>query len=252
MSVVRCARVGLQRRILGLANAMLKPLGVEVVPFVAAKPWDSHFQRWIAEAEATAKDPNEVGDLEWSNDPLKEALETHYLPYIRGESVVLELGPGTGRVTRHIIAHCREMILADYSAFVCRWLAEYLKGKGRFRIYQIDRPLLLMLGEGSVDVIIANGVFEHIDIDDLFCFLEEFRRVLKPGGVISFNFDNIMTQDGIMWFKKFRREPGTPCIFRFYHPDVLRMLAEEVGLRVLKLSTSTSRFAQIDLQRPPA
>ena len=244
--------MGIRKRILGLTNAALKPLGVEVIPIVATRPWDSDFQRWIAEAEATGRDPNEVGDLEWSDDPLKEALEAHYLPYIHREAVVLELGPGTGRMTRHILSRCREMILADYSAFVCRWLAKYLKGKGNFKLYLIDRPLLPMLGAGSVDVIVANGVFEHIDIDDLFCFLEEFHRVLKPGGVISFNFDNIMTHDGMMWFKKFQREPGSRCTFRFYHPEVLRRLAEEVGLRVLQLSTGSSRFAHIDLQRPAA
>ena len=108
-----------------------------------------------------------------------------------------------------------------------------------------------MVDKESVDVILANGVFEHIDTDDLLCFLEEFNRMLKPGGVISFNFDNMMTGEGMNWFQKFRREPGSKCIFRFYHPDVMRKLAETAGLSVLQLSTDASRFAHIDLQKPP-
>ena len=241
-------RSGLMR----LANTILRPAGAEMVPYISAKPWDSHFQSWLAEAEATGKDPNDVGDVEWCDDPLQQTLETHYLPYIHPDSIVLELGPGTGRLTRHIISRCREMILVDYSIFVCRWLEKYLKGKGRFRICQIHSPALPAVATGSVDVIMANGVFEHIDFDDLLCFLEEFNRVLKPGGVISFNFDNVMTAEGMQRFQQYRGEPGAKCIFRFYHPDVMRTLAEAAGLQVRRLTVNSTRFAHIDLQKPPS
>jgi predicted SAM-dependent methyltransferase len=142
------------------------------------------------------------------------------------------------------------MILVDYSRFVCDWLPKYLKGKGSCSVYYIDRPSLPMVASNSVDVVLANGVFEHIEMDDLFCFLEEFYRILKGGGVCSFNFDNIMAQESVPWFKKFRGEPGAKCEFRFYHPDVLRKLAIEVGLRVIQLTTSSSRFGHVDMQKP--
>src|SRR5205807_2290958 len=102
----------------------------------------------------------------------------------------------------------------------------------------------------SVDTIIANGVFEHIEMDDLFCFLEEFSRVLKAGGVVSFNFDNIISAGGIAWFKQFRGEPGSRSIFRFYHPESIRVIAEELGLQVLDLETSPGRIAHITMQKP--
>jgi SAM-dependent methyltransferase len=229
---------------------VLHPLGAELVPYTGnTKPWDGYFKKWIAEAEASGRDPNDVGDLDWT-DSLKDVLENHYLPYISPDSVVLELGPGSGRVTRHIIGRCREMILVDYSPVVCDWLAKYLKGKGAHRIIQIDRPLLAAVPSSSVDTIIANGVFEHIEMDDLFCFLEEFSRVLKAAGVVSFNFDNIMSAGGIAWFKQFRGEPGSRSIFRFYHPESIRVIAEELGLQVLDLETSPGRIAHITMQKP--
>ena len=240
--------MGLKRKIATATNSVLRSLGGEIVPYADdTKPWDVFFKNWIAEAEDSGQDPNDVGDVDWGD--IRETLETHYYPYINSDSVVLELGPGSGRVTRHIIGRCREMILVDYSQIVCDWLAKYLKGKGSYRIVHIDKPSLVAIESNSVDTIIANGVFEHIDMDDLFCFLQEFNRVLKPGGLISFDFDNIMSAGGMAWFIQFRGEPGTRCIFRFYHPETIQTLAENLGLQVLQISTSVSRFANITMQK---
>jgi ubiquinone/menaquinone biosynthesis C-methylase UbiE len=240
-----------RKRVAQLTNAVLRPLGAQLVPYEPRpKPWDADFLRWIREAEASGKDPNDVGDVAWDDDPLKHALEAHYLPHIHPDSVVLELGPGTGRATRHVISHCREMILADYSQLVCDWLSKYLQNKGRFKILLIDGPSLAAIEDQRVDMAFANGVFEHIDMDDLFYFLEEFYRVLKPGSVLSFNFDNVMTEEGVSWYREYRRGPGTKCLFKFYHPEAVRNLGEQAGFRLLKLSTSQSRFAFIELQKP--
>jgi SAM-dependent methyltransferase len=241
--------MGLKRKIATATNSVLRSLGGEIVPYADnTKPWDDFFKNWIAEAEASGRDPNDVGDVDWGD--MRETLETYYYPYINSDSVVLELGPGSGRVTRHIIGRCREMILVDYSPVVCDWLGRYLEGKGSYRIAHIEKPLLAAVQNGSVDTVIANGVFEHIDMDDLFCFLQEFYRVLRPEGVVSFNFDNIMSSGGIAWFRKYRGQPGSRCIFRFYHPESIRILAQEVGLLVLDLAINSGRIAHIILQKP--
>jgi predicted SAM-dependent methyltransferase len=107
-----------------------------------------------------------------------------------------------------------------------------------------------MIPNASVDVVVANGVFEHIEIEDLTRFLEEFYRIVKPSGVVSFNFDNIMTAEGIQWFKKWRGEPETKGVFRFYHPDAVRQIAESFGFVTLQLTVNDSRLAHIELEKP--
>ena len=89
-------------------------------------------------------DPNDVGDQDWGG-PALDACTARLFPHLTRESVVLELGPGSGRYTRHVLPRCREMVLVDYSKLVCEWLSEYLKGKGRFRVHHIDRPALPMI-----------------------------------------------------------------------------------------------------------
>ena len=242
--------MGIRRHLADIANAALNPFGCEMVRRTDKnRPWDNIFSEWIAEARSVGEDPNDLGDLAWADDPLNQALDKHYLPHIMPSSVVLELGPGSGRVTRHIISRCAEVILVDYSEMVCDWLNEYLKGKGKYTIHRIDKPSLSAVASQSVDMILANGVFEHIDMDDLMFFLEEFHRVLKPEGVAAFNFDNIMTEDGVQWFRRFRGHPGSKCLFRFYHPEAVRQLAESVGFVTLRLSTTPTRFAYIELRK---
>ncbi len=231
-------------------NTILAPLGAQLITRQMDCLFDASFARWIAEAQASGRDPNDIGDAAWSDDLLTTALEHYYLPHISEESTVLELGPGTGRMTRHIIPRCREMILVDHSALVCNFLRSYLKGKGRFRAYRIDSPAIPSVEDESVDVALANGVFEHFDPEEVLCFLEEFFRVLKSGGVAAFNFDNLMNEQGMAWLRKAIREPSGRCIFRFYHPEMMVALAKNAGFTLLHLSTDQSRFAYIELQKP--
>lgn len=231
-----------------LAGAARRHLGLERIMPDGLKPWDRDFLRWIAEAEATGKDPNDIGDSAWSGSRL-EVTERHYLPHITPHSVVLELGPGTGRVTRYVIGRCREMILVDYSPVVCEWLPKYLAGKGRFRVHRIAGPAFPDVDSASVDVAIANGVFHHIDTYATYFFLEEFYRVLRPGGVVSFDFVQLVSAEGREFFKQWRPTPGAESIFRFHHPEVIRTLAELAGLEIIALTSSTSRLAFLEARK---
>ena len=192
----------MNRRILNGVNRLLGLAGLQLVGTIGERAWDRQFRRWIDEAAAKGTDPNDAGDREWSGNA--------FLPQITRDSVVLELGPGTGRYTRQVLPHCREMILVDYSRLVCDWLNTYLHGKGHARIHFIDKPGFPLVADDSVDFAFANGVFERIDPDETDWYLREFLRVLKPGGRLWFNFDNFMSPDGWQWFaiEHVQPEPG--------------------------------------------
>jgi len=212
--------------------------------------WDKHFREWIDQARSRGTDPNDVGDEAWANDYLSTALPRFYLPYVDAQTRVLELGPGSGRVTRHLVGRCRRIELVDNSAFVLQWMQTYLADRCEFDTHLIDRPCLPGVPDESIDFVLAHGVVEHLDFDETAFFLDEFRRVLRPGGHVSFNYNSLHGEEGAEWFARHRREPGHRCIFRFYTPDYMRRLGQLSGFEVECEHVGTQRLAHIVLVKP--
>jgi SAM-dependent methyltransferase len=204
--------------------------------------------QWIRETEAEGRDPNDLGDERWAEDLLQEGLSEHYLPSVVPASVVLELGPGTGRLSRHLVGRCRELIVVDSSPLVCQWIQRYLQDKGTFSVHRIEGPFLPMLGDGQVDAVFAHGVIEHLDLDELHWFLVEFLRVLRPGGVVAFNFDNVLTDRGIEVMTQ--DGPQRRALFRVHHPDSIRRVAEALGFVDVRVFPSTGRVAFARFKKP--
>jgi ubiquinone/menaquinone biosynthesis C-methylase UbiE len=232
-----------------LANRLLQPFGIQVQRVKTEKPWDIIFSQWIKHSEATGEDPNNIGDSAWNDDPLSQALERHDLPHVKPESVLLELGPGTGRISRHVISRCKQLILVDYSYFVSEWLDRYLRSKGCFEVGQVDKPCISMVPANSIDTILANGVFEHIDVDDLYSFLAEFRRLLRPGGIVAFNFDNIASRGGLGHFGSESPPLRGGRFFRSYYRNSENSLRKHWFSRD-SYQTDSSRFGFIEMKKP--
>lgn len=162
--------------------------------------------------------------------------------------MIVELGPGSGRLSRHLIGHCKELIAVDSSPYVCRWMCKYLDGKGSFQVHQLNGPRLPQLADATVDAVVAHGVFEHLDLDETYWFLIEFARVLRSGGTCSFNFDTVATPDGIAALRQYRG-PGQRSVFRLHHPESIRCVAEAAGFQSVKIKETPTRIAFADLTR---
>jgi SAM-dependent methyltransferase len=223
------------------ANRALKRLGIRVER-LRPTSWDEQFARWVRDARTSGSDPNEVGDREWKSDLLEQGLTEHYLPFVTHDSVVVELGPGSGRLSRHLISHCKKLVVADYSELVCKWMHEYLDGKGAFEVRHITSAALPDVRSESADCVFAHGVFEHLDFDEAFWFFVDFYRVLKPGGVVAFNFDSILSDESV----EVMRVNGSPAeryLFRLHHPEALARLATAAGFPSVEMFETNTRIA---------
>lgn len=60
---------------------------------------------------------------------------------------------------------------------------------------QTDAKDLHMFEDNSVDIIVAHHLVEHIAIHDLEAYVTEWRRVLKPGGILAVFVPNIRELD---------------------------------------------------------
>jgi SAM-dependent methyltransferase len=237
-------------------NAMRR---LSVVPTQSARPpertqavvadasWEQQFTRWIVQARATGADPNDIGDREWESDRLDDALHAHYVPLARGARVV-ELGPGSGRLTRHLVDIVEHLTLLDASEFVCHWIEEYLRGHDNYEVHHITGAEAPMVPDSSADAVFAHGVVEHLDPDQIYWFLRDFHRMLVPGGNVVFNFDNVTSCGGINHLAA-RSGPRWRSVFRFHAPAAIVALGEAAGFDT-EVDEFPDRIAFAVLTRP--
>ena len=114
----------------------------------------------------------------WSAAQVRAALN------IGPQDKVLELGCGIGRIGRELAPDCRHWTGVDISENMIRHARERMQGQENVSFHQLDRSSLDMLDDNSVDKAYSIAVFCHMDKEDLFLYMQELHRVVRPGGTI--------------------------------------------------------------------
>lgn len=98
---------------------------------------------------------------------------------------ILDFGCGCGRLTRHLPSMSQANIYGcDYNRRLVNWCAENLTGA--FQTNRLKPPL--GYADESFDIIYLYSVFTHLREATQKAWLEEFHRVLKPGGLVLISF----------------------------------------------------------------
>lgn len=149
-----------------------------------------------------------------------------------------------------MVGKCKEFIFVDYSPVVIDFITEYMHGKAKFQTVLVDKPAMPTVPTASTDVAVANGVFVHVDPDDLCWFICDIGRVLKPGGVTIFSYNNIMWDGWPKFYEEHRGQPGDKCLFRFYHPEAIARYAQIAGLVVEQTTEGDTWLPYVALRKP--
>lgn len=108
---------------------------------------------------------------------------------------VLEIGAGDIRHLPHWRGQPAEYLLADVSTAMMAFARERLTAAGvNHRTLLVERNQALPLADASVDVIVSFYSLEHLY--PLRPYLDEMRRVLKPGGTL---IGAIPAEGGLAW-----------------------------------------------------
>ena len=103
------------------------------------------------------------------------------------DASVFDLGCGSGRLA---VALSNSGFVGEYiGTDVVRALLDYAATKCRpeFR-FVLHRELSIPRAPASLDIACAFSVFTHLLHHESFAYLEEMRRVVRPGGRIVFSF----------------------------------------------------------------
>lgn len=114
----------------------------------------------------------------WTATQVRAALD------VQAGDRVLELGCGVGRIGRELAAHCGRWIGTDISENMITHAQARLADLPNVAFHQLMRTSLDMIEDGSVDKAYSIAVFCHMDKEDLYLYLQELNRVLRPNGLI--------------------------------------------------------------------
>lgn len=173
---------------------------------------------------------HDVYGLEWGDpevvEPLRFIRDRYVLRYVRPEQVAVEVGPGGGRWTRYLLGF-RTLYVVDYHPEL---LAELRRS--------FNKPNMRFIANGgcdfpgiqgeSVDFVFTFGCFVHLDVHLIKGYLENIRRILRPGGNAVVHYSDkskIMAQ--------------VNASFSENTPERMREMVSQSGFRILEEDLTT-------------
>jgi ubiquinone/menaquinone biosynthesis C-methylase UbiE len=113
--------------------------------------------------------------------PLYKVVDRYLRPYVTPESAVLEIGSGGGRWTRYLVA-ARRVVCVDINQEFFPLLSAKFPG-APLEFYQSSGCELRGIDGDSIDFVFSFGTLVHIEPHDIRQYLDEIRRVLRPGAI---------------------------------------------------------------------
>lgn len=106
--------------------------------------------------------------------------------YIKGDEKVIDLGCGEGWGAAFLSTRVKKVVAIDmHSKVIERAQKVYCK---KNLIFQVDDVQKLNINDETIDIVCAFEIIEHIQNDRLF--LQEMKRILKPGGILFISTPN--------------------------------------------------------------
>jgi SAM-dependent methyltransferase len=156
-------------------------------------------REWDERAKENARYYVATARSEWSDDEYFESGRQNVYHEIltdmgnvcRGkdpkEMTVLEIGCGSGRITRTLADVFGQVYAVDISGEMVRQAKEALQDRPNAHVFQNSGSDLRVLGDIQVDFAFSYIVFQHIPSREVIqSYVSEVYRLLRPGGLFKF------------------------------------------------------------------
>lgn len=135
--------------------------------------WLEGGEQWVPKGQLAKG----LDAIQWKNKMTNEFL----LRYIKKDSVILEIGSGGGRWTEILQPLAKKLIVTDISPKCIKICKKRFELKNNLDYKLIDKRLDF-IDDGVIDYVWSYAVFVHINPSDIDRYLEDFSRILNPGG----------------------------------------------------------------------
>jgi ubiquinone/menaquinone biosynthesis C-methylase UbiE len=168
--------------------------------------------------------------LGWA--PALPTLERVMFPHLREDSVVVDVGPGTGRQARHVAGRLTrgQLHLVDHSPWLVTFLTDYFSSNPRVRAHVNTGFDLQPIERESTDVVFCGGTIIALKLGVVDLYAREFHRVLKDGGCAVFDYIDPATPDG--WAHLRAQTPYMRTIYAYHAAPAIERVFEEAGFSI--------------------
>jgi len=150
--------------------------------------------------------------------------------HLSEDAHIIEVGPGAG----HFAIECKNRGYNYTAVESSTSIQAEMENLGMAVIDATMPPV--PLDNDSVDLFFASMVLEHMpDYTDAIGFVEEAKRILKPGAIICLTFPNAYTCGKIFWEMDYTHS-------YFTTPRRVTQLCRQLGLEVIDVQKSIGWF----------
>jgi SAM-dependent methyltransferase len=207
------------------ASRVLGPLGYELRDRVLSERPEG-FSGYLAEAGRRGMDVNDYEEecLGWRLP--RPTLDEVLFPYLGEDARVCEIGPGTGRWSRHILERIPrgELHLVDASPWMVRFLASYFASRPNVQTHRGDGQSLPFERAGWLDAIFSANTLVELKLGVIYLYVRDFARVLKSGGYAVVDYVDPTTPEG--WAHLREQGAAMAGVYTFHAPDVIDRVFE--------------------------
>jgi SAM-dependent methyltransferase len=160
---------------------------------------DKMRQEWDGRARENARHYVATGRTEWNDQEYYDSGRLNVFYEIltdlgnvcQGKSAkemtVLEIGCGSGRITRALSEVFGQVYAVDISGEMIRHATEALRDRPNAHVFQNSGSDLEVLGDIRADFAFSYIVFQHIPSRDvIYSYMRAVHRLLRPGGLFKF------------------------------------------------------------------
>lgn len=213
------------------ASRVLRPFGYEVRDRVLSERPEG-FSGYLAEAQRLGMDVNDYEEQKLGWRLPRPTLDEVLFPYLQEDSVVCEIGPGTGRWSRHILERIPrgELHVVDASPWMVRFLSTYFQTDPRVHAHLSDGQSLPFARAEAFDAIFSANTFVELKLGVIQLYACDFARVLKRGGHAVIDYIDPTTSEG--WQHLLTQGPEMASVYTFHSPEVIDRVLGSAGLHV--------------------
>lgn len=213
------------------ASRVLAPLGYELRDKVLSERPEG-FAGYLAAASRARMDVNDYEEQHLGWRLPRPTLDQVAFPYLRPDSTVCEIGPGTGRWSRHILEQIPrgELHLVDPSPWMVRFLAGYFDRTPNVRAHLNDGQSLPFARPAWLDLVFSANTFVELKLGVIRLYVCDFAQALKPGGYAVVDYVDPTTVEG--WQHLETQSPDMAPVYTFHSAQVIDRVFQSAGLTI--------------------